>query len=44
LLFFNARSDQTVTYQKLDWSVDGDPALAVAVRDALGTWPHPAKR
>jgi len=44
LLFFNARNDQTVTYQKLDWAVDGDPALAVAVRDALGAWPHPAKR
>ncbi len=28
LLFFNATSDQTVTYQQVDWSIGGDAALA----------------
>jgi Glycosyl hydrolase family 26 len=38
VLFFNGRNDQTVTYQKVDWSLTGDPAAAAAVRHALTTW------
>jgi hypothetical protein len=39
-LFFNAKSDQTVTYQKLNWSIAGDAALARTVAAAIKPW-HP---
>jgi hypothetical protein len=35
VVFFHARDDQTVTYQKVDWTVVGDSAVADATRDAL---------
>jgi hypothetical protein len=38
VLFFNGRNDQTVTYQKVDWSLTGDPAAAAAVQRELTTW------
>jgi hypothetical protein len=38
LLFFNAREDQTLTYQKADWSIAGDPALAEAIVTAIEPW------
>ena len=38
LLFFNGRNDQTVTYQKVDWSLTSDQALASAVQHELRTW------
>ena len=34
LLFFNARGDQTVTYQKVDWSIS-EPALALEIAGGL---------
>jgi hypothetical protein len=37
VLFFNAANDQTVTYQKVDWSI-ADPALAREVVAAMETW------
>lgn len=42
LLFFNAKNDQTVTYQKVDWSITSDPALAREVHEVLKTWTRPA--
>jgi hypothetical protein len=38
LLFFNATNDQTVTYQKLDWSVASDPDLARTIAAAIKPW------
>lgn len=38
VLFFQAKSDQTVTYQKLDWSIDSDTALARTVAAAIRPW------
>jgi hypothetical protein len=38
VVFFNVPADQTVTYQKVDWTVLSDSATSSAVRDALGTW------
>ena len=35
LLFFHARDDQTVTYQKVDWTVVGDSAVSDTIRAAL---------
>ena len=38
LLFFHAKNDQTVTYQKLDWSIEGDPVLAHTITAAIKRW------
>ena len=38
LLFFNAKSDQTVTYQKLNWSIAGDAELVRTVTTAMKPW------
>jgi hypothetical protein len=38
LLFFEVANDQTVTYQKVDWSIKGDPEVARAVATALRGW------
>lgn len=38
LLFFNSKSDQTVTYQKLDWSIDRDEEVRDAVTAAAKPW------
>jgi beta-mannanase len=35
LVFFHARDDQTVTYQKVDWTVTEDSITSAAIRDAL---------
>jgi hypothetical protein len=35
VLFFHARDDQTVTYQKVDWTIAGDSSLAAAIRQSL---------
>jgi hypothetical protein len=36
LVFFNVLGDQTVTYQKVDWTVSADSALVRVIADALG--------
>jgi beta-mannanase len=41
LLFFNAREDQTLTYQKVNWSID-EQALAETIRMTLHSWPSAA--
>ena len=38
LLFFNAREDQTLTYQKADWSIAGDAALGEIIAAAIRPW------
>jgi len=40
LVFFQARDDQTVTYQKVDWSFAGDSLVSAAVRESLGWAPR----
>ena len=42
LLFFQAKNDQTVTLQKLDWSIVSDPALARTIAAAIKRWPPDA--
>jgi beta-mannanase len=37
IVFFNVRDDQTVTYQKVDWTITGDSVVASAVRSALSS-------
>jgi hypothetical protein len=38
LLFFETGSDQTVTYQKVDWRVVTDSSVAAAARRAIRPW------
>ena len=38
LLFFHVAGDATVTYQRLDWSIAGDPAMARTVAESLRPW------
>ncbi len=38
LLFFNAREDQTLTYQKADWSVGDDAGLSATIAEAIRPW------
>lgn len=38
VLFFNVKDDQTVTYQKVDWTFSGDSATVRAVRTAVAAW------
>ena len=38
LLFFNAREDQTLTYQKADWSIAGDAVVAETIAAAIRPW------
>lgn len=40
VLFFHAGSDQTVTYQKVDWTVADDSVVAGTIRQAIRGWPH----
>jgi hypothetical protein len=35
LLFFNVKEDQTVTYQKVDWTFSEDSGVAAAIRTAI---------
>jgi hypothetical protein len=44
LLFFNAREDQTVTYQKVDWSVVEDESVANTIATAIASWNHTPRR
>lgn len=39
VLFFQVRGDQTVTYQKVDWSFMDDSAVVASVRSSLGWAP-----
>jgi hypothetical protein len=36
LVFFQARDDQTVTYQRVDWTFTSDSLVTQAVRESLG--------
>jgi hypothetical protein len=38
LLFFHVKSDQTVTYQQVDWSIANDPALTRTIAAAIEPW------
>lgn len=38
LLFFHVGSDQTVTYQRVDWRLAGDSVLVAGVRSAVASW------
>ena len=38
VLFFHAGSDQTVTYQKVDWTVVADSAVARTIAGAIAGW------
>jgi hypothetical protein len=38
VLFFNVKNDQTVTYQKVDWTIDGDSTVLAAVRPPIAGW------
>jgi hypothetical protein len=40
MLFFQVRNDQTVTYQKVDWSFVDDSSVVRAVRGSLGWAPR----
>ncbi len=39
VLFFNARADQTMTYQTVNWSIVNDADVAQAVASAIRGWP-----
>ena len=38
ILFFNAAGDQTVTYQKVDWTFLSDSTVTFAIRRAIAPW------
>jgi len=38
VLLFNASADQTVTLQKVEWTLRGDDDVAAAIRAAIATW------
>jgi hypothetical protein len=38
VLFFETKNDQTVTYQKVDWTISNDSAVARGVADAIRAW------
>jgi hypothetical protein len=40
LVFFQTREDQTVTYQKVDWTFTSDSLVTQAVRESLGWARH----
>jgi hypothetical protein len=44
LFFFNARNDQTLTYQQVDWSIATDPPIARSVAAAIRNWKAPVSR
>jgi hypothetical protein len=41
VLFFHVSGDQTVTYQKVDWTLAADSALARTVAGAIRSWGEP---
>jgi hypothetical protein len=38
ILFFNVKNDQTVTYQKLNWTITDEVAITSAVADQIKSW------
>ena len=44
LLFFHLGGDQSVTYQKIDWTVTDDSAVVGTIRRALATWEQQTPR
>ena len=38
VLFFHVEGDQTVTYQKVDWSMAADSVISGTVAEALRSW------
>jgi hypothetical protein len=40
LVFFNAGGDQTVTYQRVDWTFTSDSTVAATVQRAIEPWAH----
>jgi beta-mannanase len=41
VLFFHTGSDQTVTYQKVDWTVADDSVVTGTIARAIASWPQP---
>jgi hypothetical protein len=41
LLFFETGTDQTVTYQKVDWRIATDSLSASSVARSISTWAPP---
>ena len=41
LLFFETGTDQTVTYQKVDWRIATDSIVAAAVARSIAQWAPP---
>ncbi len=44
LLFFETGSDQTVTYQKVDWRIAADTTVSASVARAITPWAPPPER
>ena len=40
VLFFHAREDQTMTYQKVNWSFVNEPEVAQGIGAAIRAWPN----
>lgn len=38
VVLFNASEDQTVTLQKVEWTLRGDDDVAAAIRAAIAPW------
>lgn len=43
MLFFHTPADQTVTYQRVDWTVTADGALAGTIAEAIRPY-DPSRR
>lgn len=41
VVFFHNHSDETITYQALDWAFDGDAEVIAAIKRAMSTWNGP---
>jgi hypothetical protein len=42
VIFFNVSGDQTVTYQRVDWTFTSDSAVSRTIRRAIEPWAHRA--
>ncbi|HEV8410388.1 MAG TPA: glycosyl hydrolase [Gemmatimonadaceae bacterium] len=42
LVFFSTSGDQTVTYQRVDWTFTTDSVVARTIREAIAPWGHVA--
>ena len=38
IVFFHTRDDQTITYQKVDWTITSDSLVSRAVSEAVRSW------